>query len=153
MQTSQMLIQSVFQVKILYVWYFVRFFITVGPPAPSYPRISDCRNIIWWWIFIVKSRTMMSVHICIHFYFSSTKILSSPIPCFPTRLVCCIASPTFAAAHKLCMSQSTYVFPYSCFYLPVCSRLVPYNGRIELFIFHYGAVQKNNLTSVLTPAS
>ena len=89
-----------------------------------------------------------------HFCFSSKKkILSSPAPCSPTRLVCCKASPTFAAAHKLCMSQSSHVFPYSCFYLPVCSTLVPYDGRIELFIAHYGAVQKNNLTSVLTLAS
>jgi hypothetical protein len=51
------------------------------------------------------------------------------------------------------MSQFAEVYPYSCFYLPVFSRLLPYDGRTESFIVHYGAAQKNNLTSVVTLAS
>lgn len=33
------------------------------------------------------------------------------------------------------------------------SKPVPYDGRTESFIVHYGAAHKNNLTSVVTLAS
>jgi hypothetical protein len=147
-----MLIQSGFQVKVLYV-FFCQIFRNCWFPCPF------ISSHIW----LPKYYLVMNIHyevshhdVRIHLYrfcFSSKKIPSSPALCSRTRLACFKASPTFAAVQKLCMSQSTEVFPYSCFYLPVCSRLVPYVGRIESFIVHYGAVQKNNMTSVMTLAS